>query len=380
MIATITHDPFGTVLDKQGDSSTSYGYTGEQFDDATGLLYLRARYYDPNLHSFMGRDPWSGSKRNPQSMNGWSYVVNNPTNLLDLTGQKPFLEECRTVREALDYINCVRDDYGISIDANMGDPFFTPWSAHQVPIEIDQQYISEGTITQDMSGCWLGEVPYRTKGYLEGWSGQGGVFLQGIVGAEIVYDFATMEREAFEYTGYVWTVNIGISEVWYFGQAYGLRNYSTLEKDYSDTFEFYFGGVSIPTIAIPGLNGSLGILHDWGIPDDSVGGWAFYRGPSVSPPSYPPLEGGKGETNYSVIKRYNEHYHSAGRVNSVNVKGTPRTVVRSRLFSEIKMGLPGLDVFDLDHLHPLTRRLIGISLANKYADVYDGIHYDSYFP
>ncbi|MCP4363094.1 MAG: hypothetical protein GY796_34265, partial [Chloroflexi bacterium] len=58
VVATTIYDPFGNTLDKQGTSS-AYGYTGEQFDDATGLLYLRARYYNPNLHSFMGKDMWS---------------------------------------------------------------------------------------------------------------------------------------------------------------------------------------------------------------------------------------------------------------------------------------------------------------------------------
>ncbi|MCP4362764.1 MAG: RHS repeat-associated core domain-containing protein, partial [Chloroflexi bacterium] len=93
--ATATYDPFGNTLDKQGTSS-AYGYTGEQFDDASGLLYLRARYYNPNLHSFMGKDMWSGFRGRPQTMNGWSYVNNNVPNLVDPTGKFP--EDCRSAQ------------------------------------------------------------------------------------------------------------------------------------------------------------------------------------------------------------------------------------------------------------------------------------------
>ena len=42
-----TYEPYGKLLAHTGASGTVYGYTGEQFDDASGLTYLRARYYNP---------------------------------------------------------------------------------------------------------------------------------------------------------------------------------------------------------------------------------------------------------------------------------------------------------------------------------------------
>jgi RHS repeat-associated protein len=53
-----TYSPYGEVLEQVGTSGTVYGFTGEQEDSTTGLLYLRARYYDPSLKTFMSRDPW----------------------------------------------------------------------------------------------------------------------------------------------------------------------------------------------------------------------------------------------------------------------------------------------------------------------------------
>ena len=43
---TATYSPYGEVLEQVGTSGTVYGFTAEQEDGATGLLYLRARYYD----------------------------------------------------------------------------------------------------------------------------------------------------------------------------------------------------------------------------------------------------------------------------------------------------------------------------------------------
>jgi RHS repeat-associated protein len=45
--ATATYEPYGEYLSQQGVSGSVYGFTGEEEDAATGLLYLRARYYEP---------------------------------------------------------------------------------------------------------------------------------------------------------------------------------------------------------------------------------------------------------------------------------------------------------------------------------------------
>ncbi|MCP4995663.1 MAG: RHS repeat-associated core domain-containing protein, partial [Gammaproteobacteria bacterium] len=81
-----TFEPFGTVLAQAGTSDTTYGFAGEQHD-ASGLVYLRARYYNPDLKVFMSRDPFAGWDRVPASQNGYSYSHNNPVNYTDPTGE-----------------------------------------------------------------------------------------------------------------------------------------------------------------------------------------------------------------------------------------------------------------------------------------------------
>ncbi len=64
---------------------TPYGFTGE-VTDATGNIYLRARYYNPNDGRFLSRDTWAGDVNNPLSLNRWMYVEGNPVNYVDPSG------------------------------------------------------------------------------------------------------------------------------------------------------------------------------------------------------------------------------------------------------------------------------------------------------
>ncbi len=72
-------------MDSAGSSVTSYGYTSE-WTDATGLVYLRARYYAPGQGRFLSRDVWDGDYSQPLTLNKWLYVSANPINLVDPTG------------------------------------------------------------------------------------------------------------------------------------------------------------------------------------------------------------------------------------------------------------------------------------------------------
>lgn len=52
--------------------------------------YLRARWYDSGrIGRFTQRDSWEGNYNQPQSLNGWSYVVGNPVRYVDPSGYMP---------------------------------------------------------------------------------------------------------------------------------------------------------------------------------------------------------------------------------------------------------------------------------------------------
>jgi YD repeat-containing protein len=56
VLFTQVFDPYGNPYASAGADSTSWGFTGEQ-TDSNGLIFLRARYYDPRQGKFLQRDP-----------------------------------------------------------------------------------------------------------------------------------------------------------------------------------------------------------------------------------------------------------------------------------------------------------------------------------
>ena len=70
---------------------TDLGYTGKEKDEETGLNYYEARYYDSELVRFISVDPWEGELSDPQTVNKYSYVLNNPIKYNDPSGENPVL-------------------------------------------------------------------------------------------------------------------------------------------------------------------------------------------------------------------------------------------------------------------------------------------------
>jgi len=85
-IAGYAYDAFGNLHAMTGSSDNPFGFTGQQTDDETGLLYLRARYYDQSVGRFITKDPSPAYPSVPQSLNRYVYVENNPINLVDPSG------------------------------------------------------------------------------------------------------------------------------------------------------------------------------------------------------------------------------------------------------------------------------------------------------
>lgn len=86
VLRTRSYAPFGSVLSTSGLAETSYGFTGE-WTDATELVHLRARYYDPGVGRFLTRDPFPGLPTHPASRHPYTYVLNNPPRYVDPSGE-----------------------------------------------------------------------------------------------------------------------------------------------------------------------------------------------------------------------------------------------------------------------------------------------------
>jgi RHS repeat-associated protein len=85
MTSTYYYNAFGE-LQNAGTLETKYLYTGQQFDESTGLYSLRARYYNPAEGRFQSRDTWAYNMQNPIELNRYVYTANNPVNWSDPSG------------------------------------------------------------------------------------------------------------------------------------------------------------------------------------------------------------------------------------------------------------------------------------------------------
>jgi RHS repeat-associated protein len=80
-----SYEPFGSLLTSAGSGSSTFAFTGEQYDAETGFTFLRARYYGSDLGRFTSKDTYRDYNK-PLALNGWGYVEGNPINYTDPSG------------------------------------------------------------------------------------------------------------------------------------------------------------------------------------------------------------------------------------------------------------------------------------------------------
>ena len=118
-----SYESYGSVLSSTGTASSILGYSGEQVD-TSGLVFLRARYMQPTLGVFLGRDPWRGDQRRPGSMNGWNYVAGDPINNIDPSGRCQYGDTaCQTVAQIIETTYHIKIDRG-SVNRDDCDDLF----------------------------------------------------------------------------------------------------------------------------------------------------------------------------------------------------------------------------------------------------------------
>jgi RHS repeat-associated protein len=83
-VATQQYTPWG---EPTTGIAQPFGFTGELQDATTGLVYLRARWYNPSQGTLLGRDPFEGWSDTPYSLHPYQYGFSDPISRTDPSGR-----------------------------------------------------------------------------------------------------------------------------------------------------------------------------------------------------------------------------------------------------------------------------------------------------
>ena len=109
VVNTYEYTPWGEIRSETETIDNPIKYAGEYYDDELDMIYLRARYYNPQIGRFTSLDIEEGEIASPLDMNRYVYCRNNPIIYLDPSGQ--------AVETVVDIINI-----GISLKDLISNP------------------------------------------------------------------------------------------------------------------------------------------------------------------------------------------------------------------------------------------------------------------
>ena len=112
---TFTYDTYGKLLTRTGTTNTQFLYNGRDgvMTDENGLVYMRARYYNPTLKRFINADVVAGSITNAITLNRYAYANGNPVSNIDpfgLSAERGSQGETITVTVPYAYSGYTEDD------------------------------------------------------------------------------------------------------------------------------------------------------------------------------------------------------------------------------------------------------------------------------
>jgi RHS repeat-associated protein len=88
VVQEYAYDPFGRTAEDSGSIDDPHRYLGRSGirDEGGDLLYIRARYFDCNQQRFVSKDSYRGQDTLSKALNRYTYALNNPIVLVDLSG------------------------------------------------------------------------------------------------------------------------------------------------------------------------------------------------------------------------------------------------------------------------------------------------------
>ena len=110
---TFKYDTYGNVTEHIGNSFVIFGYNGRDgvVTDKNGLIYMRARYYSPQMRRFVNADIIHGQISDSTSLNRYSYVNGNPVSFVDPFGLAPERGD-----NSNNWVHKIKELFGWSVD------------------------------------------------------------------------------------------------------------------------------------------------------------------------------------------------------------------------------------------------------------------------
>lgn len=226
---------YGVVLDKNDGAADSsnftdphnhYTFTGQEWEEHTGLYHFYAREYDPLVGVWLQRDPYKGRLAEPVTLHWYGYVGQNSVNYLDAFGFDRDPTRARSISNRWPAIY-----YGILSQflSDSASSFWADWNKigslmdflELVTTGLEGWYTYGGFHRNFIKWDWLGELPEGSIipkiVTLTNKNGQ----LTGVVKNKLVAELA---RKAAAYAKALGTISVGFTaapEFWEAGTNIG---------------------------------------------------------------------------------------------------------------------------------------------------------------
>jgi len=154
------YDVYGAVRGNGGTASTRHGFVGglgHLSEPETGLIYMKARYMDPQTGRFVSQDP----ARNGQ--NWFAYCGGNPVGMADRTGKEGELMSTIMSSDISATLDGIGSDFGVELEGNIASGAREGSGGRLSPY-------AEGIINdlEDQAGAGRGTWEYWTKPIADG--------------------------------------------------------------------------------------------------------------------------------------------------------------------------------------------------------------------
>ena len=187
-VSAMRYTPFGET--RYGDTPTDFRFTGQR-EEGFGLYDYGARFYSPGLGRFVSADVIVPEVGNPQSLNRYVYVLNNPLRYTDPTGHLPsFNGIIDWVKRGLSYWALTVDAPAVTEYPATGERTPLPESADDLTTWlIDQMNTNaQSQVVALMQGYWRSQTPQGMAGSLAAWN--------SLVRGGAIWDFKSDIRDA----------------------------------------------------------------------------------------------------------------------------------------------------------------------------------------